>query len=70
MLPEYNPETDWRGMRVGEYDPANTSRPRCGCALKDRKWDRLSELRGAPDCRGTVEVDRGEHDNRRDDCAS
>jgi len=21
-LPEYNPETDWRGMRVGEYDPA------------------------------------------------
>ena len=22
VLPEYNPETDWRGMRVGEYDDA------------------------------------------------
>ena len=22
VLPEYNPESDWRGMRVGEYDPA------------------------------------------------
>jgi hypothetical protein len=20
VLPEYNPEADWRGMRVGEYD--------------------------------------------------
>ena len=20
ILPEYNPETDWRGMRVGEFD--------------------------------------------------
>ena len=22
VLPEYNPESDWRGMRVGKYDPA------------------------------------------------
>jgi len=22
VLPEYQPESDWRGMRVGEYDPA------------------------------------------------